>query len=336
MTGGGNRAITTVIDAGARYGMHPSWRRFAGELRYVAFEPDRDEAERLRREGGHPGMEVSELALARHSGERDLYITKHRGYCSLLQVDERSEWFGRYRPGEGDLVTVSRVPTTSVDEYAAGRGLDIDFLKIDTEGTELEVLEGAARELEGAILGLRVNVNFQRCYKGQAVFSDIDRYLDTRDFFLLNLDYFGRGVPRNGLFRNPDPLTADTERYGILIGTDAVWLKHYERVCERLKGGGDPLPHATLKYAYFCMLNHAGDVGIDILHEFVSKRGGTFSEGVRASLLYRGLRKLCAEYLGRWRVYPDAQWEFARTMFKEIFGMELEGGWRYWELLRAL
>lgn len=330
------RATTTVVDAGARYGMHPSWRGFAGALRYFAFEPDEREAERLRTQVQQPGFEVVGFALAKATGERELYVTKHRGYSSFLRADLESEWFGRYRPGEGVVEGVVRVQTSSVDEFASVRRLHVDFMKVDTEGTELEVLEGASGQLEASVLGVRVNVNFQTCYLGQALFPETHTYLTARGFFLLNLDYFGRGVPRNSLFRNPDPLLPDSGRYGTLIGTDGVWLRRYEDVCARWRGDREGLGYASLKYVYFCMLNHAPDVGIDVLHRFVTEESGSFDERAQASQLYRGLRRVCAEFLGRWRAYPDAQWDVARGMFKAIFGLELPSGGQYWELLQSL
>ena len=33
--------VTRVIEAGGRYGMHPTWKAFTGELNYFSFEPDR-------------------------------------------------------------------------------------------------------------------------------------------------------------------------------------------------------------------------------------------------------------------------------------------------------
>ena len=39
---------TIVLDAGGRYGLHPSWKPFTGELLYYLFEPDIEEASRLR------------------------------------------------------------------------------------------------------------------------------------------------------------------------------------------------------------------------------------------------------------------------------------------------
>ncbi len=329
-------ATTTVIDAGARYGMHPSWVSFPGAVRYFAFEPDREEAERLRRRSPGNGYEVIDCALADEEGERTLQITKHRGYSSFLPVDPESEWFKRYRPGEGARERSVRVKAVTVDRFAQRRGLDIDFLKVDTEGTELAVLRGAERQLAGSVLGIRANVSFQACYKGQALFQDLHAYVLSQRFFLANLDYFGRGVPRSGLFRNPDPLEPDRERYGVLIGTDAVWLREDAWIHERHAGDPQALATAILKYAAFCFANHAPDVGLDALQRFARSRPDPFAGALAGSALYTELRRAIAKFLGRWRVYQDAQWDLARSAFRDIFGLDLETGSKYWEFIQSL
>ncbi len=331
-----DQGVTTVIDAGARYGMHPSWRGFGAPLRYYAFEPDHQEAERLRRQAQPPGFEVIDLGLASLEGERDLHITKHRGYSSFLDVDPNSDWFGRYRPGEGEVEAVVRVKTCTLDGFAKDRGVCVDFLKLDTEGSELEILKGAPRQLSLHTMGIRVNVNFLPQYKDQMLFPDVHSFLMDNGFYLVNLDYFGRGLPHHGLFHNPDPQALDLERYGVLIAADGVWLLDYPRVVKRLKGQSDALAYATLKYAYFCILNHAHDVGLDTLVTFIEKEKGSFSPQVMSSKLYLSLRKVSATLLGRWRVYPDSQWDLARATFQKVFGLELEGGSRYWEMIQDL
>ncbi len=330
-------ATTTVIDAGARYGMHPSWRGFGGSLRYLAFEPDPQEAKRLREQRHPPGFEVIEQGLAKGHGTRQLRITRHRGYSSFLEIDRRCEWFARYRPGEeSEVETIVRVPTCSIDHVAHTRKLRVDFLKVDTEGTELDVLEGAAKQLGSDIMGVRANVNFQPVHRHQSLFTDIQTYLTAKGFMLLNMDYVGRGIPHYGLFRNPDPLLLDQERYGVLLATDVVWLKPAAWLFERYRHEADACAYAVLKYAYFCLLNHAADVGLNVLTRFVTERHGTFRSRVESSELYRAFRRKCATFLGRWRVYPDAQWELACSTFKTVFGLELASGSGYWELIQRL
>ena len=65
--------VTTVADVGARYGIHPSWNGYDAPLRYIAFEPDPEEAGRLR--GAYESTpfftyEVLETALDKQNGCR--------------------------------------------------------------------------------------------------------------------------------------------------------------------------------------------------------------------------------------------------------------------------
>ena len=48
---------TTVLDAGGRYGIHPTWKPFTGELKYYLFEPDPSERARLKRKYKHRASE---------------------------------------------------------------------------------------------------------------------------------------------------------------------------------------------------------------------------------------------------------------------------------------
>ena len=40
---------TTVLDIGARYGVHPNWKNFTGEKKFILIEPDKNEYKRLKK-----------------------------------------------------------------------------------------------------------------------------------------------------------------------------------------------------------------------------------------------------------------------------------------------
>lgn len=249
-------ALTTVLDAGGRYGVHPTWKGFGGELRYVMFEPDRDEAARLAAKYRHrPEVTVEAQALGAEPGCLTLRVLRHRGQSSAFAPNPQSVWFGRTRPGEGDEVARYEAPVTTIDDFCAGHGLTLDFLKSDTEGSELQVLKGAERQLDG-LLGLRCETQFEPVFIGAPSFADLYGHLTARGFFLLNFDYAGRGSPCNGYFSG--------ERYGILTGTDATWLKRPEAVLAR-PGDAAAVAARVAKYAAFCMANGATDVAMHML-----------------------------------------------------------------------
>lgn len=326
--------LTVVADIGARYGIHPSWNGYDAPLRYVAFEPDAEEAGRLRglyRDTRHFRYEVLETALDRTKGQRDFHLLKHRGLSSCLKPDLGSECFRHLKPGQAEIERIVKIETERGDDVFARLGVVPDFLKVDTEGTEQDVIEGCARLLSEGVLGLRVSCNFQPCFIGQRLFSDSHAYLMDRGFVLLNLDYKGFGYPRLGLFRKPDPVESEDHRYGILVAADAVWIRRPEALSAERSGDEETI--ARLKLAAFCLFNNAPDVGIDLLRE--SAEAGRLGALVKETRLYRMLRLKAARFLGRYRTVPDEQWERVRGLFRTIFGEPLAGGSDYYPQLAA-
>jgi FkbM family methyltransferase len=316
---------TVVADVGARYGMHPSWNDFDSRLRYIAFEPDPEEAQRLKSHIASSQLleyEVLPIALDRYEGKRDFYLLKHRGLSSCLKPDLTSECFRYLKPGQAEVEKVLSLEVCRLDNVLSTMDVVPDFLKVDTEGTEQDVIEGAEALIGRGMLGIRSSCNFQPCFIGQRLFSETHDYLMERDFFLLNIDYKGYGYPRLGLFRKPDPIESEDFRYGILVAADAVWLRKLSFVDARFSGNSQA--YARLKLAYFCMLNNAPDLGVDIARE--TKALKLFSRDVVSSRLYRALQLRMARFLGRWRTVPDDQWEKAAGLYHNIFGEELKGG----------
>src|SRR6185437_11161253 len=142
---------------------------------------------------------------------------------------------------------------TSIDEYCKAHRIQVDFLKLDTEGSELQILRGAKKQVSENVLGVRCEISFGHVFEGGAHFCEVNKFLQERGFFLLNLDYDGRGDFLNDFVALPG-------RYGILFGCDGVWLKSngacYNPKNEQLSS------IQFLKYAAFCLHNNAPDLAI--------------------------------------------------------------------------
>jgi len=105
----------------------------------VAFEPDPENIERMRRNAGlNPGlaMTIEEVAISDCEGEATFRRGGDSAKGSLL---DGANWEGRQ---------AFTVPTTTLDSYVNGHGIDrVDVLKIDIEGAEPMALEGMAEGL---------------------------------------------------------------------------------------------------------------------------------------------------------------------------------------------
>jgi len=78
------------------------------------------------------------------------------------------------------VVKKTRVETKCLDDIDDIG--DIDLLKIDVQGAELDVLKGARKSLKNCLI-IHTEVEFVPLYKNQPLFSDIDFYLRKSDFY---------------------------------------------------------------------------------------------------------------------------------------------------------
>jgi FkbM family methyltransferase len=140
-------------------------------------------------------------AIASRAGDARLYVTRKPGMSSLLEPDPSV--VGRFsHAGRFQVVESTHVPTLPLDSAASTHDFeDACFLKIDTQGTELDILRSGERLLP-SVLGVEVEVSFSAFYRGQALFADVDAFLRERGFklFLLHRTNMRHAHTRRDLF----------------------------------------------------------------------------------------------------------------------------------------
>lgn len=133
---------STVIDVGANMGfMALIFSRLVGDTgRVVSLEPSKKTFKKLRRniqENGLKNIICQNLGCASSSMDAELYkVSGSSGHSSLKSMH------GDTATSNSEIVTVDTLDRI-VEPYKK-----IDFLKIDTEGFESEVLLGAQKTLE--------------------------------------------------------------------------------------------------------------------------------------------------------------------------------------------
>ncbi|HYF10458.1 MAG TPA: FkbM family methyltransferase [Candidatus Paceibacterota bacterium] len=156
-----------VVDVGANIGIHAVYlSRLATKVH--AFEPVGSTfsylLETVALNGAQEKIETHRLGLGESAGELEMQI------FSL----EHSSWNSAYVPKNQQIspVGVERVPVTTLDDFAEDKQLQkIDFVKIDVEGHELQVLRGAKKLLgEKRISTLSFEVTQMHAHDPQEIF----------------------------------------------------------------------------------------------------------------------------------------------------------------------
>jgi FkbM family methyltransferase len=134
----------TVLDVGANIGsLTLLFSHFAGEEGHVhAFEATRTTSEQLADAcRSSKNVTVNRLALGAEVGEAQLHVydAAHASWNTLARRDLGSD----VQP-----VYLEKVTMTTVDAYCEAKDIAVvDLLKVDVEGAELQVLQGAKRML---------------------------------------------------------------------------------------------------------------------------------------------------------------------------------------------
>ena len=298
-----------VIDAGARYGLHPSWAELQGLADFHLFEMDIDEAHRLERKYlSDSRVKVYPIALYGSDMVLTYHVNQHQGLNSIFQQNhallQKNEYKLRDFEGIGERKTAAR----SIDSIF--RGQDVHFIKLDVEGAEYEILKGASKVLNSGVLGIRSEVMFAPLYQGAPLFGDIHRLLISHGFELLNFDYKGAGI-KAGRFALPN-------QYGKLLSSDAVWVIGNDRLFD---ARGEKLLHDVIRFSMFLMNNGATDLAVDTLHCAVTREGITF-ESIKDDALFLALHKKMLLLFKALLAFPMLQEHDITGTYHAIFGRE--------------
>ena len=207
-----------LVDVGARGGLRSSWVPAQRHLRLIGFEPEKGEHGQLVDRTGAQTAPSTFLDVALHdrSGSVQLYVARDRGLSSIFEPD-RAFLNSFPEADRFETTEIQHVQADTLDNQLLAHGVsDIDFVKVDTQGSELLVLQGASRALESSAVGVEVEVEFAPIYKGQPLFADVDQFLRGKGYLLFDLRpcYWKRTVGRD--IGGP---------HGQIIWADALYLK---------------------------------------------------------------------------------------------------------------
>lgn len=178
----GRLEVDCVLDVGAFTGTYGRMLRDLGYRgRIVSFEPATENFALLAREAeGDGAWEVRRVAVGSAAGTLELHLTGSSGSNSLLTpnayaLTEMPRFFKDRGSETVEVVTVDDV----FDDTT--RGASSVFMKIDTQGFDLEVIRGAAASLE-RLAAVQVELALRRTYEGQPSYLDFLAHLDERGF----------------------------------------------------------------------------------------------------------------------------------------------------------
>lgn len=178
----------TFIDIGARGGAHDLVEPIAKNTAVLGFEADEDECKRLMQNPevyeSWAKFELEPIALADKKGTAELVLVSANTNHSLLYPNEA--FTKRYNMTKWQVVGKCPLETDTLDAVLFRDGMKDfpwgEFMKIDTQGTEFEILKGANRTLTERTVAVVAEVAFCELYKDQKLFSDVEALMRQHGF----------------------------------------------------------------------------------------------------------------------------------------------------------
>jgi FkbM family methyltransferase len=179
--------VTVVLDVGANVGQFGgSLRRMGYTGRIVSFEPLRSVYEKLAEQShGDSGWTAHNFALGDLDGEAIINRSAETQPSSFAeQTPVAAEVFDQAKVVGRETVSVRRLDSIFGDVVAKS---DVTLLKIDTQGFEKQVLDGAIASLP-SIRGVHVELSYFPFYAHQPQANEMIARLCDGGFRLVKLD----------------------------------------------------------------------------------------------------------------------------------------------------
>jgi|TARA_B110000037_G_C17080948_1_gene489927 FkbM family methyltransferase len=205
----------TLLDIGAANGVNGKWNIISDKLNTILVEPHSESAKNLKLQG----LEVIESVLHSENDKKIKFYNTKKPMCSSF-----------YKPNINHLkkfLDTDRFEIISEDIYNS-KTLDSEminftqpnFIKIDTEGSELDILKGSRKTLLN-VFGLEVECSFHQLREDQPLFEEIRSYLENLDFVFIDFVSMIRWEKDNFGFSGQPQIT------------DALFLKNEETIIKK-------------------------------------------------------------------------------------------------------
>jgi len=182
--------VDCVLDVGANVGQYGNFLRYEVGYtgRIVSFEPvPRNVAMLRERAGGDAGWHVEPFALGATAGQASFNVTATTVFSSFLQPNAAAaELFERESAVTERIAVEVRTLDDVLPTLQQRYGFVRPYLKLDTQGYDLEVVKGGAASMR-LICGLQTEASVRPIYCGMPDYATTVKQLESLGFELTGM-----------------------------------------------------------------------------------------------------------------------------------------------------
>jgi FkbM family methyltransferase len=178
--------VDTVLDVGANIGQFAMGTRQAGfKGKIISFEPQSAAHAKLAAFAAKQNNWVvaARCAVGASIGKTEINLSQNSVSSSILDIDQAHTSSAPASSYEGKE-SVDVITLDSCKEVPSTGNI---FLKVDTQGFEMPVLQGADKLLN-RVAGVQLETSLTELYKGQAMFTELISFMESRNFTIWSIN----------------------------------------------------------------------------------------------------------------------------------------------------
>jgi len=267
-----------LVDVGCSGGIDRRWRRMGRRLQALGIDPDIDEIARLQAEEKNPA--VTYLNAFAGIGANHPFALKRRGQLefardpnprmsTVLFVEKirKQSVTGKEKRSSNlwqSAQLVDPAASVVVPEYLKSAGIaSVDFLKIDVDGKDFEILNSFDRTLDDLkIMGVGIEVRvWGSDEETDGTFHNVDRFMKAHGFELFNLSlrrYSTAALPSRFVARAPGATELGRVHHGDAMYARDLGSGLYDEFAKSLSA--DKLLNLAAVFAIFDLPDCAAEV----------------------------------------------------------------------------
>ncbi len=174
--------MLNILDIGAAGGVDPLLNKKKHiKKKFYLFEPSSKEFQKLKKKYlDNNNIKLFRIALSNKKYDKKLFY---------LFGTSSSLIFSEFLEQKREKVTRDYVSVDSIDSLRKKKIIpQIDIIKIDTEGSEINILEGGKNCFKNEVLAVKIEFKFHSV-KGSNDFNSIHNFMMKNEFLLAGMSY---------------------------------------------------------------------------------------------------------------------------------------------------
>lgn len=175
------------IDVGARGDISSPWSELEEKSIIVGFEPDSKESQRLNSK--FKNRKYFDIALWSEQTNKDVYINEWESTSSMYKPNSRfiEDFEEQHWKGRKPKFTAN-VQCDTLDSILQENNIVPDFIKIDTQGAELEILKGAESLLINYSPMVTCELWCAEVYKNAPLMHEVIEYMTSLGYQIFDME----------------------------------------------------------------------------------------------------------------------------------------------------